>query len=903
MLYTQFYAVNHETGATLPYASAAVRDTASGDLVPLYDIDSNLIGNPLTATSTGLVAFRVADGEYDIQITSGDYSAPPIEAMPIYDIAAIAADAEAQAILAQNAANTALEASYVAGAWPIAAASAVPRGVGSITITAGGTGYTNGVDYQGTLTGGGFTTAGRFKFDVVGGAITNIHDIEPGLGYTTAPAVTFTGAGAGTGATATSALSYIVPSGARYWVVQADNASMRLYYNNASVATAVSPAVYRAYSPFVPCTVGGSANAYTMSPATGFPVINGGVDQEFAGTMLGTNNSLAGLTVAIAGIFSGVATAVVLPNGEPIPIQALQGPIASQGFPFRIKPVGNRYVLTWPAYIPRAQVCQLVYMSTTGAAGYNFKVQDAGQEFLTSLDGVEFHAMMPVAKAFGSPTIQIYAADGTTLLVGASPLRDKNDAATLINSNLWKANDTIAFKRPIALAGRFSLIAAPDLVTPVASMLTFNEDWGIPTTTKPVYAIKATDKSWVVQVNSIVYDAAYESTKKRSDRQIIEMYDAASAMSGGPLKCTYAPTWRSMRFVIDDEEIEVTNLVSTDPGTATFQGHQPSTPEWAIPVGLLSELKSTWAGHFMGFWHGLLETVSCSMIVAGDATDYKDAVVGTELRGTTITWTTWYNCYRGTISVIGDIPTHWIGQVEVIHTIGAAEALECSSTFYIGQRMTYTAGNLVLSQGDIITGLTSGATAEVVIMPAFGRTGTAGGGNLAGTMFVDNVVLGGGVTDFIPGESLQVSGVTRATCGSVPSGVIAAENAYLPMMPTTGFNEFKPKGLTATPIAQDNNINYPQPAGTYNSIPDQLQLRHTNRPLVLAEILLLDGGPIDPPNDDSDCETTKIFVQARSEGVDKVYVNFRSSEDPYGRKWQGKFTSRTCWRGRVGDLV
>ena len=75
----------------------------------------------------------------------------------------------------------------------------------TLTLTAAGTGYTNGTGYALTFTGGGGTGAAG-TFDVVNGAVTNLILTNQGSGYTSAPTITFTTAGAGTGATATASL-------------------------------------------------------------------------------------------------------------------------------------------------------------------------------------------------------------------------------------------------------------------------------------------------------------------------------------------------------------------------------------------------------------------------------------------------------------------------------------------------------------------------------------------------------------------------------------------------------------------------------------------------------------------------------------------------------------------------
>lgn len=96
------------------------------------------------------------------------------------------------------------------------AAPSSARGVGSITVTAGGTGYTSAPTV--TFTGGAGTGAAATA-TVESGAVTGITITDPGTGYTSAPAISFTG-GAGTGAAAAAALAFrIVPPSTRTYNV------------------------------------------------------------------------------------------------------------------------------------------------------------------------------------------------------------------------------------------------------------------------------------------------------------------------------------------------------------------------------------------------------------------------------------------------------------------------------------------------------------------------------------------------------------------------------------------------------------------------------------------------------------------------------------------------------------
>lgn len=78
--------------------------------------------------------------------------------------------------------------------------------VSALTLSAGGSGYTNGTGYALGFSGGTPTTAATGTFDVVSGAVTNLQLTGGGSGYDEIPAISFPGAGAGTGASGTATL-------------------------------------------------------------------------------------------------------------------------------------------------------------------------------------------------------------------------------------------------------------------------------------------------------------------------------------------------------------------------------------------------------------------------------------------------------------------------------------------------------------------------------------------------------------------------------------------------------------------------------------------------------------------------------------------------------------------------
>lgn len=101
---------------------------------------------------------------------------------------------------------------------------AVPKfgyGVGSVTVSEGGSGYgdaTTTVEFSAPEDSDGKAATGVAT--VVGGVVTEITITDPGSGYSAAPTVTVTDSGTGTGATATASLesrpSFVFPD-TRTW--------------------------------------------------------------------------------------------------------------------------------------------------------------------------------------------------------------------------------------------------------------------------------------------------------------------------------------------------------------------------------------------------------------------------------------------------------------------------------------------------------------------------------------------------------------------------------------------------------------------------------------------------------------------------------------------------------------
>lgn len=113
--------------------------------------------------------------------------------------------------------------------------------VGSVVVTAGGSGYTSAPTVA--FSGGGGGTGAAATATIANGAVTGVTITNPGSGYTAAPTVTFTG-GSGTGVAATANLAselnivaseYASPTGRTYFFVTTTVANVATYQPNKSV--------------------------------------------------------------------------------------------------------------------------------------------------------------------------------------------------------------------------------------------------------------------------------------------------------------------------------------------------------------------------------------------------------------------------------------------------------------------------------------------------------------------------------------------------------------------------------------------------------------------------------------------------------------------------------------------
>lgn len=225
-----------DPAGTTPGTNPRVAD-ATGKFEPVY-IDPNGIYRVVLTSSSGADVFFDVDSVrgYDLGMISEFAESASAAAV---SAASSAATALVAASTATNASSTAASVSVASSAYPNAYASTLPKGVTSTTITAPGTGYTNGT-YALGVSGG--PTGFEGTYTVSGNVVTSVSITNPGLATgTTAPTLSFP-SGGGTGATATATVSSIIPDQKTYWVASADSLTINLYRNNAgAVATVTNP--------------------------------------------------------------------------------------------------------------------------------------------------------------------------------------------------------------------------------------------------------------------------------------------------------------------------------------------------------------------------------------------------------------------------------------------------------------------------------------------------------------------------------------------------------------------------------------------------------------------------------------------------------------------------------------
>ena len=644
----------------------------------------------------------------------------------------------------------------------------------------------------------------------------------------------------------------------------------------------------------VPCTVSSAgARSYPMTPVTGYSVVASGANQVFSG-FSGTTNAEGQtgsvVTATIAGVFSGAATEIVMPNGNSLPVGVIQldSPFAVQASTAR-----GKYVLLYPSFPTQDTFVMLEWVSGTGNSVIA-KLAFPNTKLPADFGKVRFVFQPQGNSLAGGKNLTIRNFANTADLLPLTAIYEKTGVTQLSAADAWQAFQWVEVTRPAS--GRLLIVEYPSAVLNTATNQDAALAFQLRTVLKPVFAELVTDKLWAIDV-PVIYDdtSPVTSRKMNQDRHRILMYNYGVAMSGGVLKSAYAWGINSNSASIGGVDYDYGMLYSDEQGGGTYQGDNPSTFEFAMPIGLHSASSATY--EFYGFGHVQMALNGTPTISMDGGASLLTAAAGTRERGSSLVFTAVYDIYRPPTLT----PTR-VGQVTVVHTFNAS-GCTVAHTHRVGRTMAYTAGNTSPAIGATITGLTSGATAIVVVAPT-PTTGTYAASSAAGEWYVRTVT-----GTFQAGEALQVSAVTIGTMNGTLGAQIGVDNAYAAMLPTTSITAVKVPTYAAITVGYElapGDPNYQRPNVPTDGIAtwagqSRMQFYQPNVAANVIHEMILNGSfPLDPPGDYSLCVTTQMFVQDRAEGVRKGYANWVSG----GKQvYEGTHTGSQTYRFRVGALV
>lgn len=578
------------------------------------------------------------------------------------------------------------------------------------------------------------------------------------------------------------------------------------YYTTGAVYELIYP--QPPSQPIVDCgTAAGSGNALILSPVGGYALNGSG--QIFQATCVGPNSS-ATVTVAVEGVFGGVATPLLMSNGRRPPIGLLK-----TGGLVQVRVKGSAWELVGPLAVPAATFAHCTTVSTGAALEC---VLPEGITLNADFTRTVYAVRTVAPQGSGGPSIRLMWANGDEAKASTN-LRDK-DGNTLPSLEVyWQANDILLFE--VLEGGTVRLLTDVDRTTEVLSNLSASLDFDIAPAHASILVNRVTTERWQVTNGEIVYDDPDQHSN--ADCMKTLMYDLAYAMSQGELESEHVLCAYASKAIVGGKVHEVGNNASVEIGGGQFDGIQLSTNEFAMRMGFTTDgISEVYPdghpseGHakrdFYGFGHGLLQlipgTASFTMETQNQSTgvwsttsNLIDTMVrGDSKRGRRATFTADYEIYRSP-------PTAPVmqGMVRVTQEFIPGTGLVMSQEHRIGRILPYTNGAVEIVEGDILEGGTGGGRVEVVYIPDHNATGTWAGGDRAGTMYVRNLVG----TNFVATENLFLGSNVACKAADAVGAQVTAQQSLVGMVTPTVANRCKVPNFPEFPVNREDGTNAP----------------------------------------------------------------------------------------------
>ena len=278
-----------------------------------------------------------------------------------------------------------------------------------------------------------------------------------------------------------------------------------------------------AVAPLVPCTVASpNARSYQMTIATGYALVAAGVGQIFTGFASTTNAEgqsgnppsvppTTPVTATIAGVFGGVATEIVMPNGNSLPAGVIQ-----LNSPFAIQPSVTRgkFVLLFPAFPAQGMYVQLEWVSGTGAAVVA-KLPFSETKIPATAANVRFAFQAQGDKPVGTGQLTIRNFQDTADVLAATAIYDKTDTNALTAAGLWADKQWVEVIRN-ATSGRLNIVEYPDNITANIAYSVVASELKSPKPVRPVSSLQMDPNLTIIGVKLPIgnyVDATYANNE------------------------------------------------------------------------------------------------------------------------------------------------------------------------------------------------------------------------------------------------------------------------------------------------------------------------------------------------------------------------------------------------------